>query len=78
LRELNSSAEFILVVRYLRDVKTGKWIANDGTLTSHLAEAVKVNDLAHALDFVEAHKLQGVLMVLNFGDNRFDATIPVN
>lgn len=59
-------------------MKTGKWIASDGTLTSHLAEAVKVDSLAHALDFVEAHDLQGVLMVLNFGDNRFDATIPVN
>ena len=63
--------------RVVRNIKTGKFL-KDGEWTNDKNEATNFNSIREAIDACSRQKLTDAELVLSFGTNKLDVTVPIS
>lgn len=63
--------------RVIRNIKTGKFL-KDGEWTNDKNAATSFNSLRDAIDVCSRQKLTGTELVLSFGSDKLDITVPIS
>ena len=63
--------------KLLRDIVTKHWMTDRATFTPAIEEAVEIRDFRHALSFHHLHKHRPLELVIVFGNDREEVSLPL-